>query len=160
MRYKTTVDFGPLIRGVLAYEATIPRLTRSDFDNVELGFARHYATSRRDAGSFAFERSEGFERFQRFDAFSSVDGGNVEMMMDQGDGAIALHASGLVLQFRIRAVLAFTAFACLAFWLIFSSVAAWIYISAFMVLIGVQCWLIMRSMDTKLARWITGATLH
>lgn len=160
MKYKTTVDFGPLIRGILSYDAAIPRMTRTDFENVELGFNRHYATSRRTPCSFTFERSEGFERFARFDAFSSVDGGIVDMEKDESEGAVALYGTGLRLQLRVRAVLAFTTFAAVALWLIFPRIEGWIWLSLFAVAIGTQFWLIMRSMDRKLALWIRGATLH
>lgn len=160
MQYKTSLDFGPLIRGVLAYEANIPRMTRNDFDNVELGFNRHYATRRQVGNSFSFERSEGFENFKRFDAFSSVDGGTVSMAMDETAGAIALHGTGLYMVFRIRAVLAITAFIVLGGWLALPRIEPWAWVLIFMGLVMMQSWLIMRSMDEKMSRWIKGATLH
>lgn len=160
MKYKTSVDFGPMIRGILAYEVTIPRMTRNDFENVELGFNRHYATRRQVGNSFTFERSEGFENFKRFDAFSSVDGGTVTMAMDEAEGAIALHGTGLYMAFRIRAVMAITAFLVIAGWMVFPRIEFWGWVLICMGLVMVQSWFIMRSMDEKLARWIKGATLH
>jgi hypothetical protein len=72
------VDLGQLVRGMLTYTVREPALDDVRFERIMNGFGQHYLISSRSPNRFSFERTEGYLRVGRFDAFGLVDGGKVE----------------------------------------------------------------------------------
>ncbi len=161
------VDLPRLLIGTLIYEEPIAALDDRRFDRIVRGFASHYVVHPLSQLQFAFERGEGFDRFERWDAFAYVDGGTVQRLRvhradPQEEGRIVnLPPPWTALRFElnIRVVLIFWALALI----IARSFLGgdWLFWGiGFLVLYGLHIALIRRSLRAKLRKWVVGETLH
>lgn len=157
-----SLDLGRLFIGTLDYREPFAALDDVRFERILRGFGGHYVVHPTSHTSFSFERGEGFDTFEKWDAFAYVDGGTVTRLRDQAEvqsdpaSNIAILPppwSGLRFSLNVRVVLIFWALALIIarsftggdwlFWLI-----------GFLVLYGAHVALIRRSLRKKLARWL------
>ncbi|RJT22639.1 hypothetical protein D5I55_12475 [Chakrabartia godavariana] len=157
-----SLDIGRLFIGTLDYTLPMAALDDARFERILRGFASHYVVNPHSHTSFAFERGEGFDTFEKWDAFAYVDGGDVtrlrgqrEVEAEPGANIAILPPPWTALRFtlNIRVVLIFWALALIIarsftggdwlFWLI-----------GFLTLYGAHVALIRRSLKKKLARWL------
>lgn len=156
------VDLPRLFIGTLSYDVPSAALDDVRFERILRGFASHYVINATSQSQFSFARGEGFDKFERWDAFAYVDGGSVMRLRTQEvvdalpGGNIAVLPppwSSLHFNLNIRVVLIFWALALIIarsflggdwlFWLI-----------GFLTLYGAHVALIRRSLKKKLGRWL------
>lgn len=157
-----TLDLGRLFIGTLDYTLPMAALDDARFERILHGFGSHYVVNPHSYTSFAFERGEGFDKFEKWDAFAYVDGGTVTRLREEreveatpGSNIAILPPPWSALRFtlNIRVVLIFWALALIIarsftggdwlFWLI-----------GFLTLYGAHVALIRRSLKKKLGRWL------
>ncbi len=90
------VDLGQLARGMLSYSVREPALDDIRFERIRAGFGQHYLIAAQSSNRFSFERTEGYPRVGRLDAFGLVDGGVVERIGQERE------AEGNVITFAPR----------------------------------------------------------
>ncbi|MFM7028684.1 MAG: hypothetical protein ACKOXK_08430 [Chakrabartia sp.] len=163
------LDLARLLIGTLIYNEPMAALDDMRFERVLRGFASHYVVHPVSQLQFAFERGEGFDRFERWDAFAYVDGGTVMRLRqalpeDEGgeaSGVVRLPRPWIALRFElnIRVVLIFWALALIV---ARSFVGGdWMFWGlGFLVLYGGHIALIRRSLKKKLRRWVARETNH
>ncbi len=156
------INLPRLIVGTLIYEEPMAALDDMRFERILRGFAGHYVVHPLSQSHFAFERGEGFDRFERWDAFAYVDGGTVarlrraEAIPVAGRGNMAILPPpwvALRFELNIRVVLIFWAFALI----IARSFLGgdWLFWGiGFLALYGGHIALIRRSLRKKLKRWV------
>ena len=161
------LDLPRLFIGTLIYDEPMAALDDMRFERVRRGFAGHYVVRPLSKVQFMFERGEGFDRFERWDAFAYVDGG-VVMRLQQarpempGEGNIVLLPppwTALRFSLNIRVVL--------IFWALTLIIARsflggdWLFWGVgFLAIYGAHVALIRRSLRKKLKRWAARETLH
>jgi hypothetical protein len=162
------LDLPRLLIGTLVYDEPMAALDDMRFERVLRGFAGHYVVHPLSQTHFAFERGEGFDRFERWDAFAYVDGGLVQRLRQErpleieGEGNIAiLPPPWAVLRFslNIRVVLIFWALALI---IARSFIGGdWLFWGiGFLALYGAHVGLIRQSLRAKLKRWVARETVH
>ena len=156
------LDLSRLFIGTLDYTIPFAALDDVRFERILRGFGSHYVVHPTSQSSFTFARGEGFDKFEKWDAFAYVDGGTVtrlreqaELEADPGSNIAILPPpwSGLRLPLNVRVVLLFWALALIIarsftggdwlFWLI-----------GFLTLYGAHVALIRRSLKKKLGQWL------
>ena len=156
-----TPNIGQLFLGTLAYDEPVAALYDARFERVINGFAGHYLVIPLSNVEFRFERGEGFDRFDRWDAFAYVDGGSVirlrsRTVMEDADAKVAVLPppwSALRFTLSVRVILIFWAAALLLGWFFLGG--AWIFwLFGFFGLYGLHIALIRASLRRKLARWL------
>lgn len=156
------IDLPRLFLGTLDYTEPMAALDDVRFERILRGFGSHYVVTPVSHTRFAFERGEGFDTFEKWDAFAYVDGGTVTRLRDAFEAEAAPGSniailpppwSALRFTLNIRVVLIFWALGLIIarsftggdwlFWLI-----------GFLTLYGAHVALIRRSLKKKLARWL------
>jgi hypothetical protein len=156
------LDLPRLFIGTLIYNEPMAALDDLRFERILRGFAGHYLVHPLSQTQFAFERGEGFDRFERWDAFAYVDGGTVTRL--RGVEPVRIEASGNIRHFpapwtalrfelNIRVLLIFWAFTLI---IARSFVGGdWLFWGlGFLALYGAHIALIRRSLGAKLKRWV------
>ena len=162
------LDLPRLLVGTLIYQEPMAALDDMRFERILRGFSSHYVVHALSQWQFAFERGEGFDRFERLDAFAYVDGGTVQRLraapLEEWTAAgqvVQLPPPWTALRFElnIRVVLIFWA---LAFLIARSFIGGdWLFWGlGFVSLYGLHIALIRRSLRAKLKRWVVRGTLH
>jgi hypothetical protein len=155
------VNLPRLFLGTLAYDEPVAALDDARFERVIDGFAGHYLVTPLSNVEFRFERSEGFDRFGRWDAFAYVDGGSVMRLRDRtpiegADAKVAvLPPPWFALHFTlsVRVILIFWAAGLALGWFFLGG--AWIFwLFGFFGLYGLHIALIRASLRRKLAVWL------
>ena len=162
------LDLPRLLIGTLIYEEPLAALDDVRFERILRGFASHYVVHPLSHLQFAFERGEGFDRFERLDAFAYVDGGTVQRLRVRpvedwsAEGQVVTLPppwTALRFELNIRVVLIFWALALI----IARSFLGgdWLFWGlGFVALYGLHIALIRRSLRAKLKRWVVRETLH
>jgi len=162
------INLPRLFVGTLIYDEPSAVLDDMRFERIMRGFSSHYVVRPVSQRQFVFERGEGFDRFERWDAFAYVDGGTVTRLREhreidiEGQGNIVLLPppwTALRFHLNIRVVLIFWAFALI----IARSFLGgdWLFWGiGFLALYGAHVGLIRRSLRKKLAVWISRGSLH
>ena len=162
------LDLPRLFIGTLIYNEPMAALDDLRFERILRGFAGHYLVHPLSQTQFAFEREEGFDRFERWDAFAYVDGGTVTRL--RGVEPVRIETSGNIRHFpapwtalrfelNIRVVLIFWAFALI----IARSFMGgdWLFWGlGFLALYGAHIALIRRSLRAKLRKWVVRESVH
>jgi hypothetical protein len=112
------LDLSRLFIGTLDYTIPFAALDDVRFERILRGFGSHYVVHPTSQSSFTFARGEGFDKFEKWDAFAYVDGGTltrlreqIEVEADPGSNIAILPPpwSGLRLTLNVRVVLIFWA---------------------------------------------------
>ena len=162
------LDLPRLLFGTLIYEEPMAALDDGRFERIVSGFASHYVIHPMSQFQFAFERGEGFDRFERWDAFAYVDGGTVQRL--RGVEEVQVETTGNIRRFpapwaalrfelNIRVVLIFWALALI---IARSFVGGdWLFWGiGFAALYGMHIALIRRSLRAKLKKWVARVRVH
>lgn len=162
------INLPRLFIGNLVYDERLAALDDVRFERILRGFAAHYVVHPLSQSQFAFARGEGFDRFERWDAFAYVDGGSVtrlrrsEAVDLDGAGNVTLLPppwTALRLDLNIRVVIIFWAFALI----IARSFLGgdWLFWGiGFLALYGAHVALIRRSLRKKLGKWVARGKGH
>lgn len=162
------LDLPRLLIGTLIYEEPMAALDDMRFERILRGFASHYVVHPLTQLQFAFERGEGFDRFERLDAFAYVDGGTVQRLRVRpvedwsAEGQVVTLPppwTALRFELNIRVVLIFWALALI---IARSFIGGdWLFWGlGFVALYGLHIALIRRSLRAKLRKWVVRETLH
>jgi hypothetical protein len=151
-------DMKALLLGRLVFTDPQVALDDARFERVISGFGGHYLVTPTSPDSFTFQRGEGFDKFERWDAFAYVDQGHVTRLRDpdrqSGDGNIIMlpRFTGLQFSLNMRVFLVFWAFAFAVAWFFLHGDPMFWGIG-FLALYGLYVSLIISSLKKKMARW-------
>ncbi len=152
------VDMGQLARGMLCYNVHEPALDDVRFERIINGFEEHYAVSRLSSNRFSFERTEGYLRAGRFDAFGLVDGGSVERVGEawESDGnVISFAPRNSWLRFTLNLRATFMIWLLLFLFAAFARGGDWLlWLAAFIAVEALTVLLVQWSLKQKLRTWL------
>lgn len=168
MRTNKDIDWKSLATGIVAYEQPFAALDGERFERIERGFGAHYQVDRLSSDAFSFARGEGYTRLPRWDAFGYVDRGTVARVRnaetelpDVAANIVVLPAGWKAIRFTldIRVILIFWAvlIAGVRFFAVPGSPIMF-WVAGFLGIWALHVWLVMRSLDGKLTRWMARAS--
>jgi hypothetical protein len=158
------IDLAQVFLGRLVFSLPTPAMDDVRFERVLRGFGAHYLISETSGSRFAFERGEGFVKFDRFDPFAAIDRGEVERLRTargvheggEGSNIVAFAPRFAALHFRLSVQVMYAVWLLLAIFGFLGAGGDPLYwLIGFLGVYGGNIALVRISLKRKLSLWLT-----